>query len=96
VKGSDSLVLRIDKENNKAIVEYSVTTVDPAKDYVWVGIYHTKQDDSRYYRRYKYIPDHKGSFEVKAMQTGGTYEARLFGCGTYDTLASSNHVVVSP
>jgi len=95
VKGSDSLSLKINKETNKAIVEYSVTTVDPAKDSVWVGIFHTNQTDSHYYRRYKYITNHEGSFEVKAMQTAGTYEARLFACGTYDVLATSTHVVVA-
>jgi len=95
VKGSDSLILKIDKETNKAIVEYSVTTVDPAKDSVWIGIFLVSQTNSRYYRRYKYIADHEGSFDVKAMQTTGTYEARLCACGTYDVLATSNHVVVA-
>lgn len=89
VKGTDSLTLKLDKERNKAIVEYDVTTVDPATDNVWIGIYHENQADSRYYRRYKYISTKKGKFEVKAMQTAGTYEARLFACGTYDVLSTS-------
>jgi hypothetical protein len=52
------------------------------------------QTDSRYYRRYKYIHDHKGTFEVKAMLTSGEYEARLFAHGTYDVLCASETRVV--
>ena len=39
VKGTDTLSLRIDAETNKAVVDYLVTTVDPTKDSVWIGIF---------------------------------------------------------
>lgn len=39
VKGTDSLTLKVDKERNKAIVEFDITTVDPATDSVWIGIF---------------------------------------------------------
>jgi len=93
VKGSDSVTLALDKDTNKAVVTYDVSTVDPAQDSAWIGIFHVDQQDSRYYRRYKYISTKKGSFEVKAMQTAGTYEARLFACGTYDVMCKSETTV---
>lgn len=39
VKGTDKLGLKLDQARNKAIVEYEVTTVDPAMDNVWIGIF---------------------------------------------------------
>jgi len=89
VQGTDTLDLFLDTENNKARVEFDVTTVDPRQDGVWIGIFNVDQEDCRYYRRYKNISEHKGSFEVKAMQTAGTYEARLFANGTYQALCTS-------
>jgi hypothetical protein len=87
VPGNNSLTLKQDA--SKAVVEWDVTTVDPAKDSVWVGIFRVDQTDSRYYQRYKYISTHKGSLEVSALKESGVYEARLFAHGTYDVLCSS-------
>jgi len=89
VPGSDTLTLTVNKEANTATVTYDISTVDPATEKVWIGIFHVEQEDSRYYRRYRYVTDRKGSFDVKAMQTAGIYEARLFANGTYDVLCRS-------
>ena len=90
VPGSDSLTLALEEGRNKAIVTYDISTVDPSLESVWIGIYRVEEEDPRNYRRYKYVTDRKGSFEVKAMQTAGVYEARIFANGTYDVLCKSS------
>jgi len=92
LNGSDSLSLSIN--NGTAVIKYNVLSLDPAKDGPWIGIYHVTESDNRQWRRYKYVTDPKGEIVVKAMQTSGTYEARLFAYKSHSVLARSNTVVV--
>jgi len=90
VPGTDSLTLSFSPTND-LLIKYSLTTVDPDTDRVWIGIYRTN-DDSKNYKRYKFVTDRNGVLEMKGLSQEGAYEARLFACGTYDNLCSSPSV----
>eukprot|EP01126_Amoeba_proteus_P025190 TRINITY_DN2518_c0_g1_i1.p1 TRINITY_DN2518_c0_g1~~TRINITY_DN2518_c0_g1_i1.p1 ORF type:complete len:670 (+),score=199.33 TRINITY_DN2518_c0_g1_i1:314-2323(+) len=91
-EGENSLELSL--TDHSALIKYSIPTLDPACDSVWVGIYFVDEGNQRQYRRKKGISSREGSLEVKKMLTKGVYEARLFACGTYEVLLRSNQVAI--
>jgi hypothetical protein len=53
IAGEDKLELSVSGQEMK--VDCYITTVDPLRDYVWVGVYKVEEKDQRQYRRYKYL-----------------------------------------
>jgi len=94
LNGNDKIDLSI--VNNQAVISYKVVTVDPYYDNVWIGIFNQNETDNKQWRRYKYVYSSEGQLFVKAMQTQGTYEARLFARGSSTVLCRSNTVTISP
>jgi len=94
LNGSDKIELSI--VNNQAVISYKVVTVDHYYDNVWIGIFNQNETDNKQWRRYKYVNSSDGKLFVKAMQTPGTYEARLFANGTPTVLCRSNTVTIVP
>jgi len=94
LNGSDKIELSI--VNNQAVISYKVVTVDHYYDNVWIGIFNQNETDNKQWRRYKYVNSSEGKLFVKAMQTPGTYEARLFANGTPTVLCRSNTVTIVP
>jgi hypothetical protein len=92
LNGNDSLSLEI--VNNQAVIKYNLMTVDPYCDNVWIGIFNQDETDNRQWRRYKYVSESSSTVSVKAMQTPGTYEARLFACKSTNVLCRSNPVTI--
>jgi len=92
LNGNDQIALSI--VDDKAVIDYKVLTLDPNYDNVWVGIFNQSETDNRQWRRYKYIPSSQGQIFVKAMQTPGTYEARLFARNVPSIICRSNSVTI--
>jgi len=100
IQGEDNLTLNV--ESTVMSVVCNVTTVDPARDYVWVGVYKIEEKDQRQYRRYKYLSSAMLStsssdpitLTFKTPIHSGIYEARLFANGSYEVLSRSAPVTV--
>jgi len=98
IAGEDRLELSVSGAQMK--VECALNTVDPARDYVWVGIYKIEEKDQRQYRRYKYIVPTSSSntnstLTFKTPIHSGTYEARLFSNKSYEVVAKSASVTIN-
>jgi len=97
VAGNDILEFSI-KEGSELVVSYALTTVNPKTDRVWVGIYRAEEGPkSANYLRYKHISDATGTVTMKAFGPNdeGTFEARLFACGTYDVVCRSKSITIN-
>jgi len=97
IQGVDVLDLSINEEQKLARIELDLITVDPARDYVWVGLFLENEKNNRQWRRYKSITtsDVDGKKCVVTFKKpihNGIYEARLFAHGSYDHVANSNTV----
>jgi len=96
VDGTDTLNFSI-KETGELEVVYSLTTVNPKTDKVWIGIYKAEEEPkSKNYIRYRHVSDVEGSITFKALDNCGNFEARLFSCGTYDVLCRSKALTIQP
>eukprot|EP01127_Copromyxa_protea_P012657 TRINITY_DN3318_c0_g1_i1.p1 TRINITY_DN3318_c0_g1~~TRINITY_DN3318_c0_g1_i1.p1 ORF type:complete len:720 (-),score=194.55 TRINITY_DN3318_c0_g1_i1:72-2195(-) len=82
VKGENKLSVSV--EGNLIHVNYSVATLDPSRDKIWIGIYFCEEGNQRQFRRRKVIGEKEGIWTCKKMIHKGIYEARLFACGTYE------------
>jgi hypothetical protein len=102
IPGEDKLNLSVSGPEMK--VDCYITTVDPLRDYVWVGIYKIDEKDQRQYRRYKYLPlitSSSPSAQVphstlifKTPIHSGVYEARLFANKTYEVITRSESITI--
>jgi len=102
IPGEDRLELSVSETEMK--VDCVISTVDPSRDYVWIGIYKIYEKDPRQYRRYKYLvpvsTSSSSSTSVpysvvfKAPIHSGTYEARLFANKSYEVITRSNPVTI--
>eukprot|EP00457_Paulinella_chromatophora_P002160 gb/GEZN01002164.1/.p1 GENE.gb/GEZN01002164.1/~~gb/GEZN01002164.1/.p1 ORF type:complete len:663 (+),score=116.47 gb/GEZN01002164.1/:66-2054(+) len=91
--GQDTVQLVV--EGDKMIVNCKVATVNPATDPVWIGIFHSSEENPRQYRRCKYISEAGvTTLTFKKCIHTGTYEARLFANRSFDVLATSEQVHV--
>jgi hypothetical protein len=94
VGGTDRVELSL--VDGQMIVKTELTTVDPAYDNVWVGIYKTDETNNRQYRKYKYVSQASGTITFRACTTPSTYEARIFAHKGLDVVCRSNTIVVPP
>jgi len=94
VGGTDRVELSL--ADGQMIVKTELTTVDPAYDNVWVGIYKTDETNNRQYRKYKYVSQASGTITFRACTTPSTYEARIFANKRLDVVTRSNTIVVPP
>jgi hypothetical protein len=83
------------KEGEQMIVNVKLSTVDPTKEAVWIGIFHAKEKNVRQYRRFKWITAAGiSTYKFKACIHTGDYEARLLANRSSDVLATSGIVHV--
>lgn len=94
VGGTDRVELSL--VDGQMIVKTELTTVDPAYDNVWVGIYKTDETNNRQYRKYKYVSQAAGTITFRACTTPSTYEARIFANKGLEVVSRSNTIVVPP
>jgi len=94
VGGTDRVELSL--VDGQMVVKTELTTVDPAYDNVWVGIYKTEEADNRQYRKYKYVGQASGTITFRSCTTPSTYEARIFANKGLGVVCRSNTIVVPP
>jgi hypothetical protein len=82
--GENHIELSVDPVKDVLQVKYSIATLDPSRDGIWIGVFYCEEGNQRQWRRRKVITDKSGVWECKKMIHAGTYEARLFACGTYE------------
>lgn len=83
------------KEGDQMIVNVKLSTINPAQDPVWIGIFHANEKNIRQYRRYKYVSQAGiSTYKFKACIHTGDYEARLLANRSSDVLATSDIVHV--
>eukprot|EP01088_Endostelium_zonatum_P002075 TRINITY_DN1250_c0_g1_i1.p1 TRINITY_DN1250_c0_g1~~TRINITY_DN1250_c0_g1_i1.p1 ORF type:complete len:710 (-),score=254.95 TRINITY_DN1250_c0_g1_i1:74-2203(-) len=91
VEGEDVIVLSMGEGVVKA--QCDITSVDPATDSVWIGLYFVGQEDQTQWRRYKQIVAGSGVVTFKVMKTPGVYEARVFAHRKYVVVAKSQNTI---
>jgi len=100
IPGENRLELSVSEQEMK--VNCYINTVDPSRDYVWVGIYKINEKDQRQYRRYKYLTPSTSTsasslpypLVFHAPIHTGTYEARLFANKSYEVISRSEPVTI--
>jgi hypothetical protein len=71
IAGEDRLELSVSGQEMK--INCYVNTVDPLRDYVWVGVYKVEEKDQRQYRRYKYlVPNSSSSTSSSSTPSSST------------------------
>jgi len=94
ISGESKITLSV--EGQEVILTYNISTLDPKRDNVWFGIYHSTENNPRYWRRKQTIADtSKGVRRMKVLQHAGTYEARLFAQGSTTVICRSNAITIT-
>jgi hypothetical protein len=93
IEGIDKLELSYD--GTSVTCKVNVVTVNPAVDYIWVGLYATETPESKNYVKYKKVYDRYADVVFHtSFKKAGTYEARLFA-NTAEPLLKSNPFTVA-